>query len=226
MQSSKWYPNKAKNKIYIRKYEIVDGKMKWEYYDKLYDSSSLENVQLLLNKLNYSYEKKKMAAQHRFEYKHKYVNETTIEAYRSFLKTKANQREHIEKLIAMLNQYTFEYFIEIVEEPTPAFWKKHEDGFGQYLLEQKISTDYLSRIVQNTNRFINFLHNKFLSEVSLSKLNCVSKAVLDKNQALNKSTRKKYISEENYKIIIETIDSAILNHVILSYSFGLRRSEV
>lgn len=225
---SKWvYSKHSANQYIIRRYKTENHKRIWETKKKSEYSHLLQDqIQSYVDKLNFHYFEKQKLLLARYNFNSVYVNKSLLKEFRNYLETKANNKEHIQKLLSILNLYTFEFFLIKKNINDPNNWKRYDYEFGQFLLELKLSSDYILRIIQLTNRYINFLHNKFPEHIRLTKLECISNAVLSRRDALLKPNRKKYINEEDFKYIVENVDPKIINQIKLAYYFGLRRAEV
>jgi integrase len=229
---SKWYKwgfyKQGDGTFIIRRYRLINGKKQWESYPRdKYRDFNTDEIQALLRRLNTSLEIAQQEALARYDFDHAFINSSTLNKFENYLKTKANSRGHIKTLMANLKDYTLKYYIHTLKLPDPNFWKKNESGFGHYLLNTKISSGYIKRIIQTTNRFIRFLHEMYPEEVRLYELDPISNNVL-KNKALESpnKTRKKFISDKDFEIICRDVDRKLLPAIKLAYFFGLRRAEV
>jgi integrase len=212
----------------IRRYRLVNGKRVWQTLPyKQYKDLDDEQVGALLRRLNVSFELERKKTEERYNYDHAFINTATLAEFEAGLEMKATSREHIKKLMTTLHMYTLKYFIHTVSVPDPSYWKAHEVGFGKYLLEKKLSSDYIARIIQTANRLTEFLYNKWPNEVKLVRLEPISTKVLQARdlEAPNKA-RSKWIDEETFIAICDKLNKRILPAFKLAYYFGARRAEV
>lgn len=211
----------------IRRYRTENGKRIWETYPSAkYKHLSQDDIEALLRRLNVRQVNEQQAALERYNFDHAYINQTVLKSFERYLETKANNAEYIRRLLSMLNEYPFHFFIRKLKITDPNLWKKKEELFGHYLLEKDLSSEHIQRIVQHTNRFLSFLHNKYPDEIKLTRLNSISNTVLKKRKGMQHVSREKYISPEDFAKICDKADRKILSQIKLAYYFGLRRSEV
>lgn len=221
----KWAVTKRKDGTKrIRRYRKVNDKIVWESYPtEKFEGYSDQEIHALLNKLNATLVIEENEAKARYDFDYSYINKLTISEFEKHLSNLINDKNHITTSMTILNEYTFNFFIHKMKVPDPNKWLKFEDNFVTFLLKDKKSTSYLKRIIQTTNRFLKFLHKKYPNEVNLIVLEPISK-VKFKNQDTDE--RLKYISEAQYNVICEKIDSQLLIPFKISYHFGLRCAEV
>lgn len=224
----KWgYYNQGNGNAVIRRYRLIAGKTHWESYSKSkYLDFNEDEIQALIRRLNVSFEVLEREAKSKYDFDHAYINARIMSSFESLLINTINSPEHIKTTMSIIKCFTLEYFVRQESLPNPAHWKKYEAGFGDYLLSQKLSSVYLQRIIQTTNKFLKFIHNQYPDEVRLIKLEPLSNRVIQNIISKNKS-RKKFITEEHFNLICSKIvDQRILASIKLSYHFGLRRAEV
>lgn len=212
--------------ILIRRYRTENGRRIWETYPTAnYKHLSQDEIEALLRRLNVRHINAQNEALERYNFDHAFINPNVLKAFERYLETKANNAEYIRRLLSMLNEYPFHFFIHKLKVTDPNLWKKKEELFGHFLLEKDLSSEHIQRIIQHTNRFISFLHDKYPDEIRLTKLNSISNTVLKKRKGLQQVQRQKYISIEDFNKICSEVDQRILAPIKLAYYFGLRRSE-
>jgi integrase len=221
----KWYYDKSTN--VIRRYRFVNGKKKWEFYSaKKWKHLSEDERDALIKRLNVSFEVEKKKAEERYNYDHAFINVKTIEEFEQYIRTQAVDEEYIKAFMYSIHEYTLKYFVYSAKNPDPNQWKKDQIGFGKFLLAKEISASYIKRIIFNTNRLIEFLHNKWPDEVRLTVLSPVAELVLNEREKKSPNkTRKKYIDELAFADMCEKIDKRLVPFIKMSYFFGLRVSE-
>jgi integrase len=225
----KWAFSKQRTGVYlIRRYRIIDGKRHWQTYPKAkYQNFNQDEIEALLRRLNASLEIAQRESIAKYDFDHAYINTSILNKFEDNLKTKATNSEHINKLMTTLKDFTLKYFVHKMQLPDPNFWKRNEAGFGQFLLNQKISPDYIRRIIQTANRFVKFLHEQYPEEVRLFRLESVSNSVMKSKSLEGKNVdRKKFITEPEFNLICTKVNKRIVPAIKLAYFFGLRLSEV
>jgi integrase len=214
----KWAVTKYENGFRIRRYRFVNSKKVWdslpnEKYSQVLPQD-LPNFVIHLNSLN------KVAVVVVVN-SNKFTNDRVLESFRKILVNKINSPTHINDLMSVLKNHVIKFFQYESKLEDINDWINYETDFGEYLVSLKYSASHIKRIIQVANRFFKFL----------SKTNPEVKAVIFEPLShfklkVQKNDRRKFISESDYKRIIKAISPAILPHAILSYSFGLRCSEV
>ncbi len=213
----KWSVTKYEFGFRIRRYRFVNGNKVWDTFPKEKYSHILNqeiyNFVVQLNLVNRVDVVAKVST-------NKLINDKNLESFRKILVNKINSPNHIKDLMSVLKNHSIGFFYGKMKSDNINEWINFETEFGEYLFLLNYSASHVKRIVQVTNRFIKFL-SKANPEVKLVTFEPLSDFKLKKQ----KSERRKFISKFEYERIMANIDSKILPHTILAYSFGLRCSE-
>lgn len=222
----KWgYYEQGNGKALVRRYRRENGKVIWQTYPgHLYKGFNDDEIAALLRRLNA--EKLAAAAVKRhYAVNHAYLNASSFDSFQDYLTSRRNNREDAAALAGIIQHYTLQYFVHEMKQPDPNTWKKFEIGFGKFLQASHISASYFQRVVQITNRFLKFLHNKWPNEVRLIRLDPVGSNVL-KQQALLAPSRQKFVTDADFATMCSKLHKSVLPCVQIAYYFGLRRAEV
>lgn len=201
----------------IRRYRKLNGKTVWQSYPKK-KCKAFDHEQLtaLVAKLN-------ATRKQPLELCSPYVNHSILSKFEAMLKTRSNRNAHVVALMGCLHNHVLKFFVHSKRLPNPNSWKACEYEFGDYLLKQKISAAHIVRITQTTNRLIKFLHENF-PEIRNRRLDPVSLHVM-KDIVTTNTHRVKYIPEDVFQQICQSMSPFILPNVKLAYCYGLRRAE-
>lgn len=226
---SRWYLIKSKDgSSHIRRYRKSDGRFIWQRmpFKKYRHVTTIEEMELFVKRANASREIEERLAKQRHAFDSAFISTRTIDDFETSLYTKADNRQHVSNARNALVTHVLPFFINQMKVPDPNFWQRFEDKFGSYLISKKLSVGYLKRIVQVTNRFLNFLHRRNPEEIKLVRLQPFSQIKLRSIDADNQVLREKYIPETDYKTMLSKVDPALVPAIKIGYTFGLRRSEV
>ncbi|MBL7672509.1 MAG: tyrosine-type recombinase/integrase [Bdellovibrionaceae bacterium] len=225
MNSTAWFKwtltNFGPKGFVIRRYRKLNGKTVWQSYPKAkYATLDAAKAEGLVKQLNVRF-----ALKAKQDFNHSFINKQTLADFELHLQTKINSQAHIKTLMSELDAYALEFFVRKSNCPDPSSWKRLEAQYGKFLLSKQLVGTYVKRIIQTTNRFIKFLHEKYPEEVRRCVLEPVAGRIL-KEQGISKKSRNKFVTDEHFKIICEKINDNLLPFVKLCYFYGLRRSEV
>lgn len=218
----------------IKRSRKVDGKIKWNRYPaKHYKQMKKEELQALLRRLNATFETDKKLAEERYNFDHTYVNIKSLDLFEKNLKKNTTVRTSVSNPMSSLERYALEFFIITNGIPDPSRWHLKEDDWGEWLLEQDLSTSALKRIISTTNRFTKFLNQKIYPDMATPrKLEPIGRAKFTEVNYVRKKQGKnveaKYMHPDVFEKILvafETEDPVLLPNVKLCKAFGLRISE-
>jgi len=236
---SKWYVVKEKNRKglernCIKRYRKLNGKIKWERYPaQHYKNMNEGDLKSLLRRLNASFETQKKLAEARYNFHHAFININSLSAFEKHLKKQTTVKASATYPMAVLQKYTFDFFIIKHDLADPSKWHLKEDDWGEWLLELDLSVAVLKRIVSTTNRFLKFLTQKIYPEMPTPrKLEPIGRAKFSeinyRRKKSGKDEESKFIPADVYKKILKTVEeenASLLPNVKLCYAFGLRIGE-
>jgi integrase len=164
-------------------------------------------------------------------FKHAFISPLLLEEYKEQLLAQVPTRKNALCQFKYLNEYFLNYFIGKLNLADPRQWfAVHKSKWATYLLDSKLSASTIRKIVQEANRFMEFLAEKRPDETVAIKFKPLSKARLSTLQAERRLARghERYVRPKDWGRIKKAIKAAkpeIRAAVTLCYYLGLRRSE-
>jgi integrase len=161
-------------------------------------------------------------------FKHAFISPLLLEEYKQQLLAQVPSEKNATCQFNYLVNYFLNYFIGKLNLADPRQWYAvHKSKWAVYLLEQELSASTLRKIVQEANRFMEFLAEKRPDEVAAIRFRPISRArfrTLAASRKLAKG-RDRYVREKDWAEIEKKLPPRIKSVVSLCYYFGLRRSE-
>jgi integrase len=191
-----------------------------------------EELQKLCDRLNYDYNKEKLARE-KVQWKHAFINDALIEEFRELLANQIPSKDKVSTNIYYLKHYFLNFFIQELGLANPKEWYQvHATKWATFLQGSKVPAAASTKrdIIQIANRFLKWLHGKRPDEVPLLILEPLSKSVLKKIDADRKmngeDADRKHVPDDDWKIIKEKLPATLKWFALLAYNYGLRRGEV
>jgi integrase len=158
-------------------------------------------------------------------FKHAFISPLLLEEYKQQLLATIPTEKNAICQYNYLCTYFLNYFIGELNLSDPRQWYAvHKSKWATHLLDQKLSASTLRKIIQEANRFMEFLADKRPDEVAAIKFKPISRARFKTIGSTKKSTHV-FIREKDWVEIEKKLPSNIKSVVSLCYYFGLRRSE-
>lgn len=161
-------------------------------------------------------------------FKHAFISPLLLEEYKEQLLSQVPSEKNALCQFNYLVRYFLNYFIGQLNLADPRQWYAvHKSKWATYLLEQEHSASTLRKIIQEANRFMEFLADKRPDEVTAIRFKPISRARFRTLAAVRKlkKERDKYLREEDWIALEKKLPANIKSAVSLCYYFGLRRSE-
>lgn len=167
-------------------------------------------------------------AQEAVTFKHAFISPLLLDEYREQLKAQVPSEKNAVCQFNYLVKYFLNYFIGQMNLADPRQWYAiHKSKWAAYLLEQELSASTLRKIIQEANRFMEFLAERRPDEVVAIRFKPVSRArfrTIAATRALTKA-RDRYVRDDDWEAIEKRLPEHLKSVVSLCYHFGLRRSE-
>lgn len=228
-QYGPWVVSKIKDKFYLRRELLPRNRnAKWESYKGNYNTSDRDEVDALKRRLNARFIQEKQQHEARYDFNYTYFNKPLIERFEGELWSHTDTKDHVTRQLSYLN-IAFTFFVHKMKLPVPTDWIKHQAAFGKHIESLKLGHDSMSRIIQATNRYLKFLNVQYPEEIPPILLQPIAKKKLKDMARLAKNDLQngnRFIDDDSYKLILKHVDPKIKPHLILAYSFGLRRAEI
>ncbi len=235
----------------VRRWVIYpDGRKVYERYEtKKYlhfrdNPKELENFVIRLNGQDPNEKRVKLAV----KFKHAYIDPELLTLYQEHLLTQIPSRKHALVEFTNLQRYFLNFFIAKMGIADPVLWHRQQNHWAKALLNKVEADDIhfkeewrlwpagevrgektLRAIVNGANRFMEFLHHRRPDEVPPLRFKPINKASykdLEARRRLDgKTVDRKYIKDEDWEVISDALPDEIRPWILLSYYYGLRRSE-
>lgn len=169
-----------------------------------------------------------MLARDAVTFKHAFINEALLTEYRQMLLAQVPSRKNAACQYKYLKKYFLDYFIGKKNLADPRRWYSiHKSEWAEFLLNEELSSSTLRKVVQEANRFMEFLSDKYPNEYTAIRFKPLSRARFRTLSATRqmKQGRERYVREEDWAKIEKSLPENIKSVVSLCYYFGLRRSE-
>ncbi len=181
-----------------------------------------------VNRLNHKDERDEKAKK-AIEIKTAFIPVAYLEEFKERIEAEIPNAKDANYLLRLLHSRSLDLFVNVYRLPDPTSWAENQVKWGMYLQTIQLSAKTIRSIVQITNRFLQFLHQKNPREIPKIELKPISKArfkELDAKRLLNDDEHVgQYIKEAHWEIIREKLPPDIRPFVLLMYYYGLRRSE-
>jgi integrase len=229
------YPDgkKVYERYAVKKYAHLRGNLK-----------ELQNFVIRLNGEDPAERRAKLA----IKFKHAYISPELLNEYLEHVLTQVPSRKHALNEFSNIQRYFFGFFIVKMNMADPLKWHRHQNVWAKALLNKIDGDDIffeekwrlfpkdevrgektLRAIVNGANRFMAFLHQRRPDEVPPLRFNPITRAgykELEARRRMNGETvDRKFIKDEDWKIISKEMPEDIAPWIWLSYYYGLRRSE-
>lgn len=164
-------------------------------------------------------------------FKHAFISPELLEEYREYLLSQLPTERNARCQFYYLVEYFLNYFIGELNLADPRQWAAiHKTKWATFLLSDKAppSPSVKKKIIQEANRFMEWLAERRPDEVVAIKFRPFSKAKVRKLDSTRRleTKRERFISDEEWAEIKKKLPADIRAAVCLCYLFGLRRSEV
>lgn len=235
---------KGEKLLKIKRYRTVveDSvkKTKWERCKQDYDPrASREDLERIVRQLNLRYDSDLKRAKEAYEWRHTFITEKIMEKYKTYLKANVDSKGFRDTLYFYARK-NLNWFIEKCRQPDPLEWKGLQTRWSLALFcdlegidadkfrmwEEPVAPDTISKQMQATNRFLEWLHDEDPKTFPAVRLKAYSRSKM-RAYRLRWKTKSvgKYIPDHHMKIILENIDSKIRPYVWRQKTYGLRLQE-
>lgn len=223
----RWSLFKEQNKWVIRRWK--DGKyqrLPIAKYKRIRESEA--ELEELVKRLNAPVD-----AKAKVDFKHAFISVPLLETYQEFLANQIPSPEGARQEFSYLRRYFLNYFIGKLDLMNPLDWHKvHETKWASYLLGKDCPAAAKTKrdIVIAANRFMKWLHKQRPEEVPPLEFTPITKAKykeLEARRELDGKVKERgFIPDHDWQKIRKKLPKDIEPFVLLSYHYGLRRSEV
>lgn len=219
--ASKWSLYKEGNKWVVRRWE--NGKylrLSVKRYSHIRHSET--ELDAFVHRLNAT------LCQEAVKFKHAFIGPELLDEYKQLLLAQVPNEKNAICQFNYLQEYFLNFFIAKLDMADPRQWYAvHKTQWANFLLEQNLSASTLRKIIQEANRFMEFLADKRPGEVAAIRFKPLSRARLRALSATQKLKKEKdrYVDEKAWAKIEKNLPPEIKSAVSLCYYFGLRRSE-
>ncbi len=142
-----------------------------------------------------------------------------LDEFRGRIESEIPNQKDAAHLFSLLQTRCLNIFIGQFKLPDPASWTENQTKWTNYLLKTGYSAKTLRHIIQISNRFLEFLHQKNPREIPFIKLKPISKARFKELQAKRQleedSQVGAYITDKDWMLIRESLPPDIRPFVIL-----------
>lgn len=222
----RWCLVKDAGNLSIRRWE--NGKYKRlpiAQYKRIRDNP--EALAELVSRLNYQVDKEERAKE-TVQFKHAFISPSLIEQYREFLLAQVPTERDAQREFRALIKHTLNYFVGKLSLANPLEWHEcHKTKWAEYLKALPLAPATLRGLVQGTNRFAHWLHEKRPSEVPPLKFEPLSKATFKQLEAQYEldgdRIERRFVTAEEWDAL--KLPAHIEAAATLCYLYGLRRSE-
>lgn len=214
----------------IRRHIVLpDGKktsahLEYKAYSHLTTEEEIKAYVLRLNHKDQRDEKAKRA----IEIKTAFIPIIYLEEFKERIEAEVPNTKDANYLQRLLHSRCLDVFVNQYRLPDPASWAENQTKWAGYLINSGLSAKSIRSIVQISNRFLEFLHQKNPREIPYIKLKPISKArfkEIDASRKLDADAHPGlYIKDADYALI-QKASPDILPHIELMYHYGLRRAE-
>jgi integrase len=235
----------------IRRWVIyADGRKAFERYPinkyiHLRDNpKELGNFVIRLNGRDPNEKRVKLAV----KFKHAFIDPELLTLYQEHLLTQIPSRKHALVEFTNLQRYFLNFFIGKMGIADPLLWHRQQNHWAKALLNKIDANDVhfkeewrifapgevrgektIRAIINGSNRFMQFLHQRRPDEVPPLRFNPINKASYKMLEARRRSegrtVDRKFIKDEHWKIIQKKLPAELAPWAMLAYYYGLRRSE-
>jgi len=218
----KWCLFQEKQRWVIRRWEAGRYKrLPMKQYAHIRDNEG--ELKALVHRLNAP-----VLAREAVAFKHAFISPVLLEEYREQLLAQVPSEKNALCQYNYLLTYFLNFFIGKLGLADPRQWYAvHKSKWAAFLLEQRLSPSTIRKVVQEANRFMEFLADKRPGEVAAIRFRPISRArfrSLSATRALKKG-RERFVRPEEWEEIEKRLPKNIKAAVSLCYLFGLRRSE-
>lgn len=218
---SKWSLFKENGKSVIRRWE--NGKylrLPLKQYQHIRDND--EELKAFVIRLN-----ARFICVEAVTFKHAFISPALVDEYRELLEAQIPTKKNALCQHNYLIKYFLNYFIGELNLADPRQWYAvHKTKWANYLLKEDLSVSTIRKIVQEANRFMEWLGDKRPGEATAIRFKPLSRAKMTSMTAKVKMDESiRYIRPEEWVKIEDKIPENIKAAACLCYYFGLRRSE-
>lgn len=167
--------------------------------------------------------------------KHAYINDELLAEFEAWRKRRTRDSARIPTEMLYLREYVLQFFVGQLNLPAPRNWRleAHQDAWWDFLRKTKALAPATCRdIIGAANRFIDWLRERRgTAEIPEFKLSPVSRLVYEAEaedwRVEHEDSARVSIPDADWEKIRQALrGSPIRAHIMLSYSFGLRRGEL
>lgn len=218
----KWALFKENGKWVIRRWEgKLNRRLPVRQYRHIRDDDA--ELKAFVHRLNAP-----ILAREAVTFKHAFISPVLLDEYKEQLRAQIPTEKNALCQYNYLVEYFLNYFIGKLDLADPRWWYAvHKSKWATWLLEQELSASTLRKIVQEANRFMEFLADKRPDEVVAIRFKPISRArfrTIAAKRTLAKG-HDRYVRDKDWAKIEKRLPDNIRGAVSLCYYFGLRRSE-
>lgn len=166
------------------------------------------------------------------EFKHAYISPQCLEDYYNWLMLQIPNQFNARCEYNFLRTHFLNFFVGRLDLHRPEEWlRESETKWATYLTSDEVAPSPKTKrvIVQASNRFVEWMHRRYPEFMPKMYFEPLTKAMWKKLKAdweFNEDhVKRTFIKEEDWKVICRNMVDYLKPFVMLSYHYGLRRSE-
>lgn len=230
---TRWRIVESKGRYYIKRNGLGENTGKTQNYPaKKYNDiqDKYDEMDSLVLRLNHAEDEKR---RQRFLIENAFIPQKYVDDFVDYVSGEHGRDRTTREMISPFMRYGLKY-LQNKHDPNPSTWPEIEKDWGNYLLNKNFSKSYVRGIIQTTNRFLKYTHERNRNQFPMVKLNPISTHRLNmyeekRKQKLNVDGKRDdfgyYISDDDKKLIFKNLTNDIYAVVRLMDLYGLRESE-